>query len=233
MSVGHLVSALQERVRFRCALPAFSADTNVTTSDALIIVQESVRRLCGLMAEHNPDAYFATSTTLTTTNGVSTCSLPLNFTNLLSIHWDRGNGWAPPIRLANVEDVRPVDSGLGWEACEPKYRFLGNQLEFVPIPRAAHSVLLRYSTGLFPTAASDTVYLELGWDEWVVLDCCCKVRQRQEKDYSDFAAEREKIQREIDAHARRDRVGIAQTRDVSSNYAEDPLVRDSYWWRLP
>jgi len=228
--IGHTVSSLQERVRFRCALPAFTANTNVTTADALSLVQESVRKLCGLMAEFNPEAYFATGTTLTTTSGVSTCSLPLNFTKLLTLHWDRGNGWQIPIRLATVEDQWPSDSVYSWENLRPMYRFLGNQLEFYPTPRAVHDVALRYSTGLFPTAAADTVFLELGWDEWVVLDCCCKVRQRQEKGYAEFAGERSTIEQQIRDQARRDRVGVAQTRDVQADNRE---ARALEWWRLP
>lgn len=232
MSVGHTVSSLQERVRFRCALPAFDANTNVTTSDILTIVQESVRELSAMMAEHSPEAYFATSTVLSTTAGVSTVSLPLSFTKLLSIHWDRDDGYPPPpIRRANVEHQWGVDTGLNWDTSFPEYRFLGNQLEFYPTPQKVHTVPIRYSTGLFPASAGDTVFLELGWDEWVVLDCCCKIRQRQEKDYGDFAAERAMKQQLIERRARRDRVGVNQTRDVRrSDLLHSRL--DAEWWKL-
>lgn len=230
MSVAHLVSSLQERVRFRCALPAFTADTNVTTADILLLVQESVRELCGLMAEFNPDAYFATTSDLATTANVASVALPTSFTKLLQIHWKKSASETIPLRLANLEDVGLLTPTLDWVNKWPAYRLEANTLEFFPTPKAVYTVAVRYSTGLFPTAAGDTLQLELGWDEWVVLDCCCKVRQRQEKAYSEFAGERTDKEMKIKDRARRDRVGYAQTRDVSREAEWKDPAGD--WWRL-
>lgn len=237
MSVPFLVSEIQERFRFRCALPAFASDTNVTTADALTLVQESVRRLCGIMNDLSQEAYFATSADLVTTAGVPVVSLPTNFDKLLAPPcWVR-SGQAPlHLFQADLQTVGPTDPLQSWLTQLPTYRLVGNTLEFFPTPQSVETVNVRYSTGLFPTSAGDTVFMQLGWDEWVVLDCCKKVRERQEKDTQQFAIELLQVQQEIVRQAhRRDRAGYGQPRDVRSPRSDwwgRGWAYDWGWWRL-
>jgi hypothetical protein len=234
VSVAYLVSDIQDRFRTRCALPAFTTQTNVTTADALSLVQESIRRLSGIMSDLSEEAYFATTATLTTSDGIPVVSLPTNFDKLLSPPaWLRTG--RPPVNLeeANLEDVGPTDTLLNWDTRLPRYRITANVIEFFPTPQTVESVGVRYSTGLFPTVAGDTVYMGLGWDEWVVLDCCCKVRLRQDKDPSPYQLERGKIEQEILRQARkRDRAGFKQPRDVRGSRKLLDWWPDYGWWRI-
>lgn len=227
MSVPFLVSDIIERTRVRCALPAFTADTNISTSDILTLVQESARALSGLL--DRSDWYFATTAQLNTLAGIAVVSLPTNFASLLQLHWDKGDGQMVPIGLANLEDVKPSDGVLNWQTTCPEYRLSGNTLEFFPTPDQVYDLVCRYTTGIFITTAADTLFGQVGWDEWVLYDCCCKIRQAQDKDYSSFAAERAQKLEDIRGK-RRDRAGVTTVRDVRAT-SRETLAQPWAWWK--
>lgn len=234
MSVPFLVSDIQAAIVFRADLPTPDANTNVSTGDMLILVQESARRLTGQLNDISPEGYFNTTATLTTTANVPIVSLPASFDKLIQIHWVKTDGTTVELDLAALDEVGPTSSTAnGWDTYTvPKYRVTANTIEFFPKPTTVESIVVRYSTGMTVTSAADTLQAQNGWDEWIVLDACCKIRQRQGKDYSEFAAEKQLIQREIIKQAkRRDRHGIPRMRDA---YKHDPYLDlgiNAPWWR--
>lgn len=228
MSVPFSVVDIQERVRVRCDLPTFTTNTKITTAMILAMVQESARDLSGIM--NDAEWYFVTTAQLNTVAGVPYVSLPLNFAAMQRLCWQQSSNVVIELEPANMEYVHPTEAGLQWESCRPKYRLVGNTLEFFPTPQAVYALELRYSTGVFIASAADTLMGQVGWDTWIVYNCCCIVKQRSGEDYSAFAAERERIERKIE-NKRRDPNGVTQPRDMQG-CADNPFVRDAFWWRL-
>lgn len=231
MSVAFPVSDIIERVRSRCGLPTFTTETNITTADILSFVQESARALGGLLEDES--WHFVTTTTLYTVADFELVSLPVNTASIIALHWDRGDGSPVPVRMANLETARPATSEpAGWDACAPTYRLVGQTIELFPVPTAVESLVLRYSTGLFVADASDTIMGQVEWDSWVIYDCCCKVRERQEKDPGTFVGERAVIEQRLVRRARkRDRGGVRQVRDVRGALV-GAAMQGFEWWKL-
>ena len=229
MSIAIAVQDIVNRVAYRCELPTFTVDTNTSSTDVLMLVQESTRRLSGIMGDLSDEAYFATTGTLATVANIPVVSVPANFGNLLGIHWVQTDGTPVLLRQANQEEIGPSQTN-GWNNIEaPTYKLTANTIEFFPPPDSVETIKVRYTTGLFVTSLADTLQAALGWDTWVVLDVACVVRQRQDKDYSALSAEKGLIEREIRTQARRrDRAGFATVRDVRH---EVSLQEQPWWWR--
>jgi hypothetical protein len=225
VAVPFLVTDIQERVRVRCGLPTFTANTNITIDMILSMVQESARDLSGLLNEM--DWYFVDNEPLTTTASVHSVSLPSNFAQLLRLTWTRDANWIYDVPLANLEQV-PAASVLNWENCPPSYRLVGDALWFYPVPTAAYNLDMLYSTGAFLADASATLMGQVGWDTWIVYNCCCIVKQRQDEEYGAFAQERASKLLEIRGQ-RRDHAGVKQPRDV--RYSGRGMWPSWQWWR--
>lgn len=226
MAVAFLITDIQERVRDRCDLPVYTANTKVTTAAILRYVQESARELSGIMEDG--DWHFVSTAPLVTVAGVATVALPLNFSQLTRLCWLRGPGDVFVLEAANLEDVHPALSGQTWDLVSPRYRIVADTLEFFPPPAAVHQLELRYSTGAFIASAADTLNGQVGWDTWIVYNCCCIVKQRAGEDYAAFATERERIEQRIKTK-RKDPHGVVQPRDMQ-NWSS--LERHAHWWRF-
>ncbi len=220
MSLPVLVSEIISDVETRCGLPVCTADTNVTATAMLRMVKQSAQRLSGLMTGAFGSNYFATQMTLATQAGLAFVSLPTNFATLLRLYYVSG-GKAYPIEMAQVEDWSPASvTPQSWTAADApnsvsvQYRLQGAILALYPCPSAAYTLSMTYTTGLFVTATSDTIAGQIGWDEWLTLDVCCRVRQREQKDYSEFRDERAIVEGNILGQAKqRDRTAVFQVRD--------------------
>jgi hypothetical protein len=202
---------LQEAVRLRCALPVYTTETLITSAAILSFLQESARKLSLLLDDDS--WYFVTTTNVPTVANVASVALPPNFSSLYRVHWVRDANTLVPLEQANLEEI-PANPSLAWDACVPRYRLREDALELFPTPQAAYTLSLRYSTGAFIATAADTLVGQLGWDTWIIYNACCIVRQRQEKDYAEFAQERAQALDDVKA-ARRDRNGVKQPRDVA------------------
>lgn len=214
MSVSVLVSEVIERARQRCALPAFSATTFVTSTEVLDMVKASCQRLSAIVDEAWGENYFTTSGTLTTTAGLEYVSLPANFASLLRIAWVKSDTDHVMLRAASVDDWSP--SVQTWDSCGgPRYRITGNTIEFWPLPDDAHTLKIYYSTGIFITATTDTIQTRNGWDEWLVLDLRIKILDKYDQDWTGIAAMQAKVEHDIRAQlTTRDRGAVHQVRDL-------------------
>lgn len=208
-----------DQVRWRLHLPAFSSSSFVTTSDILALVKSSGRRLSGLLTRLYGDAFFAETATLTTVAGFDLVSLPSNFATLRSLHWIDGNN-ALELARANPGDYDPEAvawgsiSDIGLTSATPTYALEANVIRLTPTPAAAYTLRLGYTSGIFITAASDTIQGQIGWDEWMILDCCQRIREREQKNASEFIRDRLELEEQIkDQASQRDRYANVQVVD--------------------
>lgn len=223
MSVSVTVAELISDVETRCALPVCTASTNVTAAAILRMVKQSAERLTAKFTRKFGDNYFATEGTITTTGNQSFSTLPANFQTLLKAYWVTG-GKGVPLEMAEVDDWTPANlepqawpsnTGLDGLLSTPvKYRLQGNRIVFYPCPNAGYIVSLTYTSCLSVISTASQLDVQVGWDEWIVLDVCIRVRQRQQKAAADFVSERALIEGDIlGGTSPRDRNASYQVRD--------------------
>jgi hypothetical protein len=226
-----LVSEVIEEARVRMNAPAFTASTQITTTAALNLLKFSARRLSSKLRRAYGSDYFTRTGTLTTQADLNSVSLPQDFTDLRQIAWVRDSGPSIPLEVASVDEfLTPGELSQAW-AGAPKYRLQGNVVQFFPCPNAVYTLSLYYDTGIFVTAASDTMIIQPGWEEWLINDFCVKVRQSQNKEAGDFIRERAIAEEEILKEAsQRDRFQNHTVRDTwgDGDYVDS---RSLYWRR--
>jgi hypothetical protein len=222
------LTAITEDVRQRLDLDSFSADTHVTSTAVTRMINTSLQSLYSLLMRSWGEGYFTTSDTITTTADIATTSLPSDFVKLIALYWVRGTNDIVPIQEAS-HDLRIMTqwSSRAWEL--PRYRLRHSTLQWVPKPNSAYTVALEYVYSPADlSAGSDTFDAGPGWDEWVVLDVCRKIREKSEKDPTEFLAERARVESNILAVSPyRSETSNHIIRDVESGYEYDDRPR----WR--
>lgn len=195
-----------DQVRFRLHLPAYSASSFVTTSDALALAKSAGRRLSGILTRLYGDGFFTETATLTTVPDFDLVSLPENFATLRSLHWFDGTN-SLELGLARAGDFDPTSqswgqlSELGLTSLRPTFALEANVIRLYPTPAEAYELRLSYTSGIFIASASDDVQGQIGWDEWMVLDICQRIREREQKDASEFIRDRMELEEQIKEQA--------------------------------
>lgn len=214
MGTAVLVSAIIEEARVRLDAPTITSTTLFNTANSLNLVQYSARRLGGIVRRADSD-YFLTTSTLTTSVGINEVSLPADFSDLRSIAWMRSTNDRVPMDLASVDDFTdPSENSESWQAA-PRYRLTSGVVMVFPRPAAAYTLSLYYDTGINVTATTDIISCQPGWEEWIILDVCVRVRMMDEKSAKDFLDERAKVEFDVIKQAgSRDKYQTHQVRDL-------------------
>lgn len=229
MGTSIIVSEIVDDIRDRLDEPAITSTTFLNTTNSLTLVKKSARRLGALLRRVDSD-YFLTTTTLSTVANINEISLPANFSDLRSIAWMRSTNERVPMELASVDDFESTDSDAeSWQSA-PRYRITSGVLMVFPKPSAVYNLSVYYDTGINVDATTDIISCQPGWDEWIALDVCVRMRQKQEKDASDFIGERAKVEADIVRQAgSRDKFMTHQVRDLWEG--GDVLDTRSLWLR--
>lgn len=205
-----------DAVAFRCHLPAFASGEFISATEALTLLNSSARRLSGLVSRLYGDLYWASSITLTTQADIDILSMPSDFHTLTSVHWINGND-AVEMQRADVHEYSAVSKN--WNDVDvPRFRLEGaGVLVLVPTPSAAYSVRVAYaSVGVLFASASDTFNGLPGWDEWLTLDMCQRIREREQKPADEFIRDRLELEAQMKEQAsQRDRYTAVQVRDAT------------------
>lgn len=201
---------IEEEVRQRTDLPAYGTESPVTQAEITLMCERSLSRLAGILSEAYPEGYQISTASLATQAGVGLVSLPSDFERLLRVAWlFAGDRPEITLQVADVDNWEPWpgswSSYNGWLfGMSPSYRVQGMTLGLFPTPDAIFNLKLWYVPSLLFTGGTPSVQLRQGWDDWLVCDVAVRVRQRQQKDYSDFANERDRIAEKINDQAQRD-----------------------------
>ncbi len=226
MSTSILISDVLEQAAFRLHLPDFASGEFVTNTQALQLAKMSVSRLGAMLNRVYDGSYFTQIATLSTQAGVDVVSLPTDCKDLVSLIWVANSTRSHVLERSVVTDYQPDARAWSWSYL-PKYRLEGNVIVLTPAPTAVETLRCTYTTGLSITATSDTIQALPGCDEWLVLDVCQIIRDREDKDASNFIGQKLKIEEDLKAQAaKRDRHGVTTVRDVTGALDCDP-----YDWR--
>lgn len=213
MAISISVAEVVELVCDRTQIATPGPGEFVTDATMLRFVKNAGERLGSLLLEAYGASVLAETHVLYTQAGLDKVSLPPNFSTLRALHWTI-NGKAYHLEPAPVGVYDPAP--ITWdEHAPPRYRVHGNALLFTPAPSAVYTLRVDYTTTLAVASLSDSFPGEPNWKEWLVLDVCEQIRDRQEKDGSSFSAKKLKIEHDLREQADlRDRFARHQVQDT-------------------
>lgn len=214
MGAAVLVSAIITEIQERLDLPTFGSSSFPTSTAALNLVISSAKRLSGLIRRCDSE-YFLVTGALSTVANTQAVALPSNFSDLRQLSWMRSATERVPLDLAGPDDWNAAsEAGVAWDGA-PRYRLQGGNILLFPKPSAVYTLSIYYDTGIYVSATSDSIDCQPGWDEWMVLDACVRVRQKEEASAADLLKERDKVEADIVRQATtRDRFRTHQVRDL-------------------
>jgi hypothetical protein len=213
---------MREAIRVRYDLPTFSTTTWLTTSAVNAMINSSVQALSAILMESYGDNYYTTSASLTTTANTGTTSLPTRCYKVLQFWWVRGTDDIVKVERGNADDLRYANyAARSWDQMRPRYRLQGTStVQWLPIPSQAYTVACDYvQLPAELSADGDTFEAGPSWEEFVVADVCRKIAAREEKDISQWMAERGDAEARIRSQApERDEGEALAVRDTWNPY---------------
>lgn len=214
MSILVPVSDLVERIQLDCGLPEFTTNTAITSAAVLDFVKRGAQKLAGLVQSAGAgEQYLSLTTSLTTTAGVPTVSLPSNTQDVLRVGWMYDGDREIQLSVASIDAWDSSEPNWGVDAV-PTFRVMGNTLMLFPTPQSVKTINLFYTVGFSVTSTSDILALRESWDEFIVAEANIMVRNRLEKACPEFLMARDEARSAVVSQLRRDRAGIRQVRDV-------------------
>lgn len=208
-------------VRLRADNQALT-DANITE-----FINQSLADLRDQLASKFGDEYFETETTLTTTSGVATISLPSDFLYETGLFWINGSDKYRITKAMNV-DAEEYVTGAGWNSFfDVRYRIQAANLKFYPTPLGVSSVVLKYiPTTVRLVNPTDTFDGYNGWEEWAILDAASKCLEAEgnDEDVAIIAQRKQRMEQRIADMADRDHANPACIQDVRSSNNRWPYM---------
>lgn len=167
-------------------VPAFAADTNVTTTMATYWLVQGARTFTARLRQAFDDGDFLKLATLSVPAGLNICSLPVDTGEVHSAVWVKSSTDYRLLRVGNMEVLEDLADGdpLPWsQSGTPTYRIEGETIAFYPPSSEAESVILFYTDHLELTG--ETYFAaRLDTDRWLALEVAIRVLQSQNRDAS-------------------------------------------------
>lgn len=225
---------LREKVRVRYDLDEFSTQTFITTDIVNELINESVQNYYALLMNTREEEFYTYEETLSAPADASSVSLgslaDAVFVDVRAVHWLRSADDVVPLEVGDIDDLHlRSQSSQAWTTAT-KYRIVRDRIYWLPVPRETYTVRIWYvGTPGALTADDDTIDGGPGWEQWVVLDVCSKIADREEKDPSVWEAKRADHERRILGQMQRHKSEAKQARDRRG--ARERVRRRPFpWW---
>ena len=193
--------SLRTRARQRADM-----EGSLFVSDAELnqLINTSVAELYDLLVSVNSE-YYLSSQTLTLIPGTDTYSLPVDFYKLQGVDGiidSQGNAYTlRPFNFAERNNALYTTAASG-PIVSLRYRLLGQNMRFIPVPSAAGSIKLWYISIPTPLALdTDTFDGINGWEEYVIVDAAMKMLIKEESDVSALMSEKQGLTARINTMA--------------------------------
>lgn len=187
-------------------------------------INNSIAELRDLLAEAYGSDYFVEETDAAAiTSGTATYALPADFYELraVDIRLNSGSDWIDVARF-NFNERNKVAGFGGWAniGTNIRYRIVGNNIQFSPIPDQAAEYRIWYVPVYTKLVAVDDELDELnGYSEYIIVDSAIKMLQKEESDVTVLLAQKQVLAQRIrDKAAQRDAANADTIQDI---YAQD------------
>jgi len=171
---------------------------DITDAQLTEWINASIRAIIDMEIMICPEM-FNTIADIHVVSGTSSYNLPVRLYRLTGVSVANSDN---PEGFTNIERV-PFDerydySLLGTEKFDTRYIVLAGKIELLPTPNWTDT--LRISYVISPLSLSnptDTFDFKNGWQEWVILDVCCKVSAMKKEDPQVFMVMRGEVEERI------------------------------------
>lgn len=215
---------LQARQRADMEASQFVADSELTS-----YINNSIAELHDILAEAYGSEYFVISTTGTTVADQAAYDLPADFYELKGVDLRVGTQDWSNVRPFNFNERNRFADFNVWDfsgITNVRYRLLGNQIMFTPLPDRDVEYQLWYVPVATKLVADDDTLDDFNaYSEYVIVDAAIKMMQKEESDVSVLFAQKQALEKRIrDKSQNRD---AANAGSISDIYAD----ADDFWWR--
>ena len=218
---------MQTQVLQRCNLENSSF---VSDSEMLQMLNASAAELYEILV-HKFEDYYLSEFYFVVAPGVSSYSLPSDLFKLSALDISAPDGYWPVEQWTKPQRSK-VQRTVPYVYNRPKYRIQGNVLRFMPPAYAAGTYRLWYVPRLIPatslTSALDSSMEMQNWYEYIVVDTCIKVAQKEESDINVFAGQKMELKDRISRHAASRDQGSAYYLTSNSSMYDDDLEYGRY-----
>lgn len=215
MARTRTLANLREDVRKRADIEAATA--RFPDAEINEYINQSIARLYTWLDRLDGLAYAIGTQSITTVAGTSTYALDSEVWLVKRVQYIPSSGNAVLMRKFMQSEAPFLMNSRGWNTIHPIYYRLisASQIQFLPIPAAAHTVQVIYTPA--PTRLSNdasTFDGLAGFEEWVVLDAAIRCKQKDSLDPSLLVAERAEIEAWIAVMADRDAAEPDRVQDL-------------------
>lgn len=200
----------------------------VTDKEFNTYINQSYFELYDLLVQKFGNEYFVAPPLVIPTNGTASLALPDGtlysgarpFYKLLGVdlQLNAGSGTQSYITLHKYEFIsrnRYVYPQLTTNllaANAPRYRIVGNEIQFIPTPQSGQNLRLWYIPRM-QTLLSDSDVADgvSGWTEYIAVDAAIKALQKEESDVSVLAAQKLMLEKRIEEAAENRDAGLPDT----------------------
>ena len=216
-------------IRQRCRERADMESSNFVTDDELnFYINQSIAELHDLLIQSYGEDYYVKNITFQTVGqqeayDLSTVITDDDFYKMRAVDAQlNGDDWFTLQRFNFNERNRFQHFGV-WDylgITNVRYRVVGNEIRFVPIPDSTVNVRLWYIPRAVTLAADTDTFNDFnGWIEYVIVDCAIKMLNKEESDVSVLLAEKQLLKRRIEEVANNRDAGEPES--ISDIYIEN------------
>ena len=203
--------------------------TLVSDSELNSFINNSIAELHDVLSEAYGSEYFVKSTTGSIVDGTEDYALPSDLYEVRGVDVRIGTDNWLNVRRFNFNERNRFQSFNVWDVfglSTARYRVVGNNLKFSPVPDRAAEYRLWY----VPLATKlvndgDSLNDFNAYSEYVIVDAAIKMLQKEESDVSVFLLQKQALEKRIREKSQNRDAANADT--ISDVYAEN----DDYIWR--
>ena len=205
----------------------------VTDNELNFYINQSIAELHDMLVQSYGADYYVKNTTFQTIGqqesyDLSTIIPDDDFYKLRAVDAQlNGDDWFTLQRFNFNERNRFQNFGV-WDylgITNVRYRIVGNEIRFVPIPDRNINIRLWYVPRAVTLSLDTDSYNDFnGWIEYVLVDCAIKMLNKEESDVSVLLAEKQLLKRRIEE--------VANNRDVenSESIQDIYIENDDYFY---
>lgn len=146
--------------------------------------------------------YYASKSDISTDGTNDEFALASDFYKAISVDVKvNGSEWVP-LRRFSLREAGPRTEVAGARGEELRYRLTPTKIAFRDRPASGETIRVHY-VPRFTTLDTDGATFEgfSGWEEYIVLGCAIRAKQKEESDASEMMVERERLKKRIEAMA--------------------------------
>jgi hypothetical protein len=178
----------------------------VTDAEVTEYINYGLQRVYGKLVKARVGNFFRSKQTITTVNNTSAYALAADFFELLSVDVQLSTG-SNPITICATEYTEAERNRFqwypGWTYNLPVYfQLQGSNINFIPTPSGAFTVLLNYAPAFVPLAANGDQFDGVnGWEEYAVWYAVKTMLAKEESDVSVAMSEMAALEQDINDQA--------------------------------